>query len=773
VVNGGLMILNKKIVMCGYEDQWLQTSGPVILCFYKLKGLEQGFVSNAKKLGNYETSTFLFWMIVGYLTNPYNVTPMDIVASKDELVEFLKKNLTAEDLKLLPVSQLGLVQLRTHVAALLCTAPKCLSPYEELSQQKLLFLAVTNNIILPKKSLSRPKLIELLCTKVRKPLVLNEQGERLRQEQTLLCLAAVESAFGAIRYGEEANHFFEWALSDAAGHKDAKFLKKRVEWLKNQDRSDEEAMLRCHYIPVLENKPDLIPWKQATFENLEIGHALPAIGAPSSVNETGPKKSFFFLEEKWREEPGHFELRDPQREALRHVPKVETAAAFSAEEHYSLLSRLRSWFFGVLQQTYKGEVLAPETLARGEQYRKQMLALPKLEGASQPTMLVLPTGTGKTTVICLAPFVGNARRILVVVPNTILQEHMRGQFEEFYKWTGVQRRPRVTVKRTLVHADVFVLNVQKLQGDKLLHTFPSDFFDLVIFDEAHHAEAKTYRLIREHFQCAFLYVTATPFRGDGIVIDAKLAYSCTMASAIEKKYLKNVCYEPVPVKSANLVSKDGSKTAVSDISSMDEVYWACRVSKECKLVVMDYAMNRLRKIRAISSVKHQMIAQANDLEEAQELVSLWRKHSNNNGEFKVDYVGSSRPDNVRVLEDLIANRIDIIIHVGMLGEGFDHPLLSICVIFRRFGSFAPFAQFVGRAVRRIKGASDEDNCAYVIAHPGLGLAKHWDMYKRADEGLPDDSLLERSSPNLDWVDLVDHVLGVEEQDWFVSKVKEN
>src|SRR3712207_8659986 len=35
----------------------------------------------------------------------------------------------------------------------------------------------------------------------------------------------------------------------------------------------------------------------------------------------------------------------------------------------------------------------------------------------------------------------------------------------------------------------------------------------------------------------------------------------------------------------------------------------------------------------------------------------------------------------------------------MLGEGFDHPPLSVAAIFRPFRSLSPYIQFVGRAMR--------------------------------------------------------------------------
>lgn len=45
--------------------------------------------------------------------------------------------------------------------------------------------------------------------------------------------------------------------------------------------------------------------------------------------------------------------------------------------------------------------------------------------------------------------------------------------------------------------------------------------------------------------------------------------------------------------------------------------------------------------------------------------------------------------------------LDCIIQVQMLGEGFDHPKLSVAAIFRPFRSLAPYIQFVGRIMRVI------------------------------------------------------------------------
>jgi superfamily II DNA or RNA helicase len=46
-------------------------------------------------------------------------------------------------------------------------------------------------------------------------------------------------------------------------------------------------------------------------------------------------------------------------------------------------------------------------------------------------------------------------------------------------------------------------------------------------------------------------------------------------------------------------------------------------------------------------------------------------------------------------------KLDVVIHVGQLGEGFDAPALSVVAVFKVFRSMAPFMQLLGRAARRI------------------------------------------------------------------------
>ena len=124
----------------------------------------------------------------------------------------------------------------------------------------------------------------------------------------------------------------------------------------------------------------------------------------------------------------------------------------------------------------------------------------------------------------------------------------------------------------------------------------------------------------------------------------------------------------------------------------------------------------------------------------------------------IEMVGSHLPDatNAQVLAQLAHGELDVIVHVGMLGEGFDQPHLTVCVVFRRFGSLAPFAQLIGRVLRR--GAEDDVPQAYVIAHPGLGLHRHWRVYASRQQHPELHSLARRRPSNVHWVSVCNHTL---------------
>ena len=100
-------------------------------------------------------------------------------------------------------------------------------------------------------------------------------------------------------------------------------------------------------------------------------------------------------------------------------------------------------------------------------------------------------------------------------------------------------------------ADLVFASIQTLGQRDHLPRFASDTFDYIVVDEFHHAAAKTYRRLLDHFMPKFLLgLTATPERTDGGdllgLCQENLVYRCDLAEGIRRALLCPFRYFGVP-----------------------------------------------------------------------------------------------------------------------------------------------------------------------------------------------------------------------------------
>ena len=108
--------------------------------------------------------------------------------------------------------------------------------------------------------------------------------------------------------------------------------------------------------------------------------------------------------------------------------------------------------------------------------------------------------------------------------------------------------------------------------------------------------------------------------------------------------------------------------------------------------------------------------------------------------FKADLIYSEMDEDkkVDVKRRLTSGELDCIVQVQMLGEGFDHPKLSVAAIFRPFRTLAPYIQFVGRVLRVIvqNSPGHPDNYGHIVTHAGMNLderLKEFKMFESDDQ----------------------------------------
>ena len=376
---------------------------------------------------------------------------------------------------------------------------------------------------------------------------------------------------------------------------------------------------------------------------------------------------------------------------------------------------------------------------------------------SKPTFerevgIVLPVGCGKSGAIGLTPFALKAKRALVIAPNLAIAEQLYNDFtysrpDTFYKECEVliddfpepaEIRGKNVNKADLIEADVVVTNIQQLQGEnnRWLNALDSDFFDLIIFDEAHHNVAETWQNLKDHFpQANIVNFSATPLRADGRKMAGDIIYSYSVQEAIKAGYVKSLRAVQLNPENLKFVRNDGKEEEVplEEVIKLGEADAGFRksiiTSTETLNTIVDASILQLYEMRRKTDCnKLKIIASALNHIHCKQIVAAYKAKG-----LKADFVHSleNTKHNEKVYKKLESHDLDVIVQVRKLGEGFDHPYLSIAAVFSIFGNLSPFIQFIGRVMRVIVQNDPNNilNQGVIVYHAGGNIIQRWDDFK--------------------------------------------
>lgn len=367
-------------------------------------------------------------------------------------------------------------------------------------------------------------------------------------------------------------------------------------------------------------------------------------------------------------------------------------------------------------------------------------------------ILQIPVGCGKTGLASLLPLGLAEGRVLVIAPNLTIKQGLYEAMDVtnrqkcFWRKAGVLTAdqmisgPLATTLETgnitvATKSHVVITNVQQLATnvDKWLTQFPDDFFDMIIVDEAHHSKAPSWERVIEHFPKAkVILLTATPFRSDRQELDGELVYRYPFRNATLKGYIKRLKSTYVAPSTIELGFSDerGRAYSLDEVMKLKEEEWFSRgvaLARLCNQHIVDTSLERLEQLRQ-TGTQHQLIAVACSINHAREIRSLYQERG-----FTADVIHSKQTEEEQavILGALRNGTLDCIIQVQMLGEGFDHPKLSVAAIFRPFRSLGPYLQFVGRIMRVVvqNDPSHPDNLGHIVTHLGMNLDARFQEFK--------------------------------------------
>lgn len=341
--------------------------------------------------------------------------------------------------------------------------------------------------------------------------------------------------------------------------------------------------------------------------------------------------------------------------------------------------------------------------------------------ANRSTLLVLPTGCGKTVTFahCIAEMRHAGRAMVIAHREELIAQAARtieaiigeapsvemGQQWADGDWLNWRSHAVVSTVQT---------QVSGRGGHGRMSRFPAADFGLCVVDEAHHSTADTYRSVIDHYQSnpmlRLLGVTATPNRADEAALGQVFetcAFNYGISDAINDGWLV-----PIEQTAIHLDGVDLSrvKTTGGDLNSAQLEQ---RMIEEKPLLgVADAAIKESAGKRCLvftSGVKH-----------AEMLCEILNRYECDCARW----VHGKTPRDIRreTVRDFAAGKFRFMVNCAIFTEGFDDPGIECIVMARPTKSLPLYMQMLGRGTRPLPGVvdglEDDDELILPVGHSG-------------------------------------------------------
>jgi superfamily II DNA or RNA helicase len=322
-------------------------------------------------------------------------------------------------------------------------------------------------------------------------------------------------------------------------------------------------------------------------------------------------------------------------------------------------------------------------------------------------LVIQPTATGKSTEAAflarICALLHGKRGLYLYSENEGLDQAGKNFREVFGENHAIFANLFGGKKDSLTDADMVFASFQSLnhRKKKLYTTFPKNFFDYKIVNEAHHSEAVTYKEVIEYFECPHIGMTGTPDRMDGkdirglyeeVLFEMTLEEAITLGRVAKIEYhimshglstqrLKKICAE---------VLEEGKRISVKQLN---ENIFVEMLEEETKKEIYRYALPIDRK-------PLQTLVYCENTTHADRVYESFKKDG-----VKVERIHSklSRSHNKDVMKAFREGRIQFLVSVNKLNEDIDVPNVELIALLRATDSYNIWAQQIGRGLRIFPG----------------------------------------------------------------------
>ena len=344
------------------------------------------------------------------------------------------------------------------------------------------------------------------------------------------------------------------------------------------------------------------------------------------------------------------------------------------------------------------------------------------------TLGVAPTGAGKT--ICLSAVIGELIKHTPNLKVCVLahRDELTYQNESKFKLINPTTSTSILDSRTKSwDGQVTFAMVQTLSRENNLKTMPK--LDLLVIDEAHHITAESYISILNqatsmNSRVKIFGVTATPARGDKSSL-GKVFNNCGDQIKLSELILSGHLVRP--------------KTWIIDTGNTQEKVQALKVKatgdysdQEMASILDTEPLNSevVRHWREKAGDRKTVVFCSNSIH-ARNVVNAYKSAGISTGLVTCD---TSFLERESVLEALKCGKIQVIVNVAVLTEGWDFPPISCVVLLRSSSYKSTMIQMIGRGLRTIDPAIYPDIVKHdcVVLDFGISSILHGSLEQSID-----------------------------------------
>lgn len=303
-------------------------------------------------------------------------------------------------------------------------------------------------------------------------------------------------------------------------------------------------------------------------------------------------------------------------------------------------------------------------------------------------LVIMATGTGKTIVSAeINKSILSAHKNALFLAHT--EELVNQAIDKFFNQAEIYAGKEKAEHEANTKHQCVVGSVQTMKGRRL-QKWPTDYFDVITTDEAHHSLAITYKNIYKHFpEARLIGLTATPDRRKKKEnlgsIYTKVSYEYPLHKAIKDKYLAPIIGEKITDFTIDL---NDIKISHGDFNENDLATKLEKYLIPIGKAIVEKTANKKTLVFCPN------VASSN-------MMSKVLREMGIDAEYL--YGGHSKSERPEILYRFSSGQTSHLCSCSVLTEGYDEPSIEAIVMLRFTTSRSLYSQMVGRGTRLFPG----------------------------------------------------------------------